>query len=755
MTTAFDSEAAKQEGARPRALIQIDLPISGTIYLSDQQITLGGDTYRPLIKEWGDILVAEDAAGNFDITILNHNDPAYGRFSDYEKSNILTNATVRVYKWFEGLASLDKSPEFKGVIDDWHYNSSECSISVNDGTHQEHKKLPAKTLNYLDYTNARQEDIGKFFPIIYGETGEVLNAQKINKGYGSAPSILINKALRKYLVAGHVSYNVPTAVWCTITGISDGYAYMEGCTANANDGGYSTITLPASMLCGYFLSAMTTGNYFANTAQNPQNVCDRNTGTTALLNATYPLLDVMVGSLDKQIGTIHKVKIATSAAHSGCRTRWAGPKAKLYSGCSAGATSIQIDSGAGFDNSGYMDVANGDRISYTSLTEDSSGSFWTVGGIPASGEDAILAHSANDPVVMVGPWYTLSTAEVDITADRDWSNFDFYKFEIIIEWQSGANYTPSYVGFRVEFELSEYPEVYVPIKGWTLTNRRNAIEQIKHIYTNYLGRAPGDIGSTFSTAIADLEALGYKTDFSANEEINSKDLITRLLKECQARFWLDGDGKPQVKIFKFGQRASRTISYDTDIVDPDGTGFVVKNTGVDQIYNEVYVKFAKDYATGDYTQEYHINTTDASPADASRVASAAQSKADYRTTNRLTVECPDIQDPATALLLLQYSFDYYHRQRKVCEFAVSLKQHGIAIGDIVWPSHPLNPGSKSMEVTNILKSGNILKITVREYGDELVLSDGVRFSDSVTLRYGQGYGKDGYGAKYGGNWVTA
>lgn len=748
MTTAFDNETQRQEGARPRALVQIDLPVSGTIYLSDQQIVLGGNTYRPLIKEWGDILIEEETTGNFDLTILNHNDPTYGRFSDYEKSNIFTNASIRVYKWFEGLTAADMQPDFKGVIDDWHYNTTDLIISVNDGTHQEHKKLPVKSLNYLEYTNARQEDIGKFFPIIYGETGEELNAQKINKGYGSVPALLINKAQRKYLVAGHVSYNVPTAVWCALSGISEGYAYMEGCTANTNDGGYSTISLPAQMMAGYYLASLAVGNYFTNTAQNAANVCDRDTGTSALLNATYPLLDVMVGSVEK-LGTVSKVKIATSAAHSGCRTRWAGPKAKLYAGCNSGATSIQIDSGAGFDTSGSMEI-NGDTFSYTSLTEDSSGAFWTVGG--CSGVD--ISHSTNDPVVMVGPWHTLVTAEIDVTADRDWSNFDFYKFEIVVQWQSGANYTPSFVGFRLEFELTEYPEVYVPIKGWSLTNRHNAIEQVKHIYTNYLNRATGDIGDTFTTAIADLQTLGWKTDFSANEEVNSKDLIMELLKECKTRFWLDGQGKPQVKVFKFGEKAGRLISYDTDIIDLDGTAFTVRNTSIDEVYNEIYVRFAKDYASGKYTKEYFINATEAFPADATRVASAAQSKTDFKTTNRLTMECPHVQDEATTLLLLQYLFDYNHRQRKLYEFTVSLKQYAVQRADIIWVQHPLNPSNKSMEVTKVVKSGNTLKVTAREYGNEAVVFDTVRFTDSITRTLGQGFGWDGFGTKFGGNWTT-
>ncbi|MBI3582369.1 MAG: hypothetical protein HY096_00280 [Nitrospinae bacterium] len=753
-TTAFKTEAQKQEGAKPRGLLQIDLNVSGTLYISDQPITIGANTYRALIKDWGNTLTGEDTIGNIEITLLNHNDATYGRFSNYDKTDLLTNATVRVYKWFDGLVEADMEPLFKGVIDDFSYTLNEFRLSINDGTQQEHKQLPAKKLSFYDYPNAKQDDIGKMLSIVYGETGEILNAQKINKGYGSVPAVLIDKASRKYLVAGHVGYSIPSSVWVGLSGLPDGYAYMEGCTGNANDGGYSTIILPEKMLCGYFLSAFAVGAWFTNTAQNPANVCDRNTATSATLNTTYPLLDVMVAGMDKG-GDIKKVKIATSAAHTGCRTRWAGPKAKLYEACSAGATSIKIDSGAGMDFSGFMDIANGDRISYTSLTEDSGGAFWTVGGIPGSGADSVSSsHSVNDPVVMVGDWLTLSTAEVDITSQRDWSNFDFYKFEIIIEWQSGANYTPSYVGFRIEFEITEYPQIFAAVKGWSLTNRRNAIEQVKHIFTNYLNRASGNIGDSFADAIADLETLNWKTDFSVHEEINSKELIAEILKECKTSFWLDGQGKTQVKVFKFSKASTKYISYDTDIIDPDGNDFKVTHTSVDEVYNEVYLKFAKDYNSGNFTKEYYITPTTAYPADSDRVSAASQSKTDYKTTNRLTVECPYIQDDTTALNLLQYYFDYYHRRREIFEFSVSLKYFDIQIGDIAFPSHPLNHNSKSANVIKIIREENIVKVTGREYGSEVSVADTVRFSDSIVRRLGQGYGKDGYGVKYGGNFTT-
>ena len=735
-TTAFQTETQKQEGAKPRGLVQIDLDVSGTLYISDQPITIGANTYRALIRDWGDILTGEKEIGNLEISLLNYNDATYGRFSNYDNTDRLTNAAVRVYKWFDGLTEADIEPLFKGVIDDFSYTLNEFRLSVNDGTQQEHKQLPEKKLSFYDYTNARQEDISKLFPTIYGETGEILNSQKINKGYGSIPTVLIDRSLRKYLAAGHVSYSVPSTVWVGLSGLPDGYAYMEGCTGNVDDGGYSTIILPEKMLCGYFLSAMATGIWFTNSAQNPNNVCDRDIYTAALLNTSYPLLDVMVVGIDN-LGALKKVKIVTSAAHAGCRTRWAGPKAKLYEACSSGATSIKIDSGAGMDASGYMDI-DGDRISYTSLTEDSSGAFWTVGGIPASGADSVSSsHSINDPVVMVGDWLTLSTAEVDITSQRDWSNFDFYKFEIIIEWQSGANYTPSYVGFKIEFELSDYPDLYTATKGHNLNYRRNAIEQIKHIYINYLDRVSEDIGNSFLTAISVLENLNWKTDFAIIEEKFSKDIIDELIKECKGRFWFDGDNKPQIKIFQFNEVPGRAIFYDTEIVDPDRNGFHISNTAIDEVYNEIYLKFSKDYAKDSFMEEYYITPTAAYPADAARVNEALISKNRYKTTNRLNVECPYIKDKATALKLLQYYFDYYKKQKNLFEFNVTLKHFDIQIGEIIYVFHPLNVNKKSMEVIKIIKDENLIKIKAMEYASDV-------------QKFGHGYGKDDYGIKYGG-----
>jgi len=750
-TAAFNTEAAKKEGAKPRALLQIDLPVAGTLYLSDQEITIGANTYKPLISDWGDLLTAEDTTGNFDLTILNHDDPTDGRFSDYEVDNIFTNGSVRLYKWFSGLAEADMKPDFKGVIDSKSYNLRDMTLTINDGSHMEHKPLPVKTLSFYDYTNARQDDYNKYFPFCYGELGEELNAAKINKGFGSAPTRLINKGQRKYIVAGHVSYSLPTTVWAYFTALPDGYAYIEGCTVNANDGGFSTVVIPSDLLCRYFHSALTEGNYFTCTAQNPENVTNRDTATTALLNTTYPLLNVAVGPVD-EAGDISKVIIATSAAHTGCRTRWAGPRSYVYTAITAGDTSIQIDSGAGIDNSGYMEI-NGDRFTYTSLTDN--GSYWTVGGIPDTGADSLnSSHSVDDPVVMVGPWYTLTTAEIDVTADRDWSKFDLYKFELVVEWQSGADYEPSWVGFRLEFVAKDYPNVYVPIKGYSLTYRQNAVEQIKHIFTTHLGRSSGDIGATFAQAISDLEAEGWKTDFSLHDVMNSREIIKGLKESCKGRYWLDGEGKPQIKIFKFGEKSSRVFSYDVDIIDPEGTGFTVSDTPVDEIYNTVRINFRKGYHTGQYTEQYYITPTEAYPADATRVAAAAASKSDYNTENELIFDAPYIQDEATALKLLQYLFDYYHRQRKILNLVTALMHHDVTIGEIVWVVYPVGIWSKSYEVTGIRKEGNLLHITVREYGTETLIADQVSLSDAVAWRHGQGLGKDGLGDELGGTWTS-
>ena len=311
------------------------------------------------------------------------------------------------------------------------------------------------------------------------------------------------------------------------------------------------------------------------------------------------------------------------------------------------------------------------------------------------------------------------------------------------------------MGFRIEFELSEYPKIFAAVKGWSLTNRRNAAEQVKHIYTQYLGRASGDIGDTFATVITDLETLNWKTDLSVYEENNSKELIKEILKEAKTLFWLDGQGKPQVKVFKFGIASTKYISYDIDIIDIDGSDFKVTHTSVDEVYNEVYLKFAKDYSSGNFTQEYYITPTASYPADATRVASALQSKNDYKTTNRLTVECPHIQDTTTALNLLQYYFDYHHRRKEMFEFSVTLKFYALQLGDIIYVNHPLNHNNKSSNVIKIVRKDNTLRITSREYGSEISVADTIQFSDSITRRFGQGYGRDGYGSKYGGNFATA
>lgn len=177
LTAAFI--AAKNSATRkPRQLLVFQFPTAGNIYASDQQITLGGVTYLPLVENWGQL---SDATGmdsdisaetrQMNITLWNGGSKP---FSEYFLQEDPEDVEVLLYQWFDGLADADKLLLDRFVVQD--------PISFDEASRLLTLDLVSINMRYVGkcgatvttalWPYALPEHVGQAIPLIIGDAGE-------------------------------------------------------------------------------------------------------------------------------------------------------------------------------------------------------------------------------------------------------------------------------------------------------------------------------------------------------------------------------------------------------------------------------------------------------------------------------------------------------------------------------------------------------------------------------------------------------
>jgi len=177
LTTAF-ALAKNAASRKPRQLLVFQFPIAGNVYVSDQEITLGGKTYLPLVEDWGRL---EDAAGAEDefssevrqmaVTLWNGGSKP---FSGYFLQEDPENVEVLLYQWFAGLADADKLLLDRFVVQDpikFDERSRLLTLDlVSVNMRYTGRCGPTVTTDLWPY--ALSEHVGRAIPMIFGSAGE-------------------------------------------------------------------------------------------------------------------------------------------------------------------------------------------------------------------------------------------------------------------------------------------------------------------------------------------------------------------------------------------------------------------------------------------------------------------------------------------------------------------------------------------------------------------------------------------------------
>lgn len=657
---------------------------------------------------------------------------------------------------------------FAGHIDSWSYTLNRLTLELTGTQRAEARALPENVVGINSWPNAGQSE-GKSYPEVYGSPGAALDSDKINDGIGSVPAVLVNRSTLQYVVAGHALTSVAgetneantVALWCAIPGYTGGYGYLEGCSfdlsATDTDGNtIATVTLPAVTIPIVYLPTLAEGSYFANTATSPENA----TGRTANLATLSPgdILQLAVSSGLEQAGNnVLRVWIATSTTNADLRVRWTGPQSQTVAG---GTTSgPRVDSVSGWDASGKVEIS-GTVYDYTGITEISA-SVWQLDvsgyGGPTTGSLA---------ATMVGAWQTVTSVDMEVTDQRDWTKGDFYKFELELENTSGSiGRDIQFLGFRVEVELSGYPEVYVPCEGTNVTFRstdygasQNPVLQVEDVHTRLLAlNETNRIGATFDTALSLLAAWSF--DFALVRQTGSAEFLDEIARQSKLFLWRDAgssgvgdtstDSRVQVGVYRLNTPSDLSITQAADIIDTDGDGFEVAYIPPEDVYNRVYLHWGHDYATGAFTEQYWITEADSYPVDTTRQAAAAVSQAEYGLTNTLTIEAPYIQDESTALLFLQFLFDFHRVRRKRIQVRVPA-QLNVSAGSIVAITHDLLDQPESFIVESVSRQGDVITLECLSVSLEGAYEAGIGYDLSADVDVWSAWGSAEFFETWGG-----
>jgi hypothetical protein len=171
--------------------------------LSDSDRILDGDKYRGLVLGWGgfahsvvlDTFTTSTAALN-NLTISNKDDAiSGGRFSDLFNSQNYVNRKFTLHMGAVGVAFADHAQVAQGIITDQvKQNANNLTLRLVEDISSVQKEIPATKIDSGTYANAPAKNVGKPFPLGFGDFG-------LKTDIGTIPSGAAN--FDRHFVKGH------------------------------------------------------------------------------------------------------------------------------------------------------------------------------------------------------------------------------------------------------------------------------------------------------------------------------------------------------------------------------------------------------------------------------------------------------------------------------------------------------------------------------------------------------------------------
>ena len=182
MTAALQAALAGRS-RRPRQLLEINFPTSGTLYLSDQPLGVADGLdheYLPLVEDWGALAASTGDARARDhglirqcsITLWNGGDTP---FSDYFISNPAETTEVLLYQWAVGLTDADKFLIDRFFIaDPIEFNEASRLLTLDLVSLPWRWEMPiGSVVTRADWPYADAGEIGNAIPLALGSPGQI------------------------------------------------------------------------------------------------------------------------------------------------------------------------------------------------------------------------------------------------------------------------------------------------------------------------------------------------------------------------------------------------------------------------------------------------------------------------------------------------------------------------------------------------------------------------------------------------------
>ncbi len=267
--------------------------------------------------------------------------------------------------------------------------------------------------------------------------------------------------------------------------------------------------------------------------------------------------------------------------------------------------------------------------------------------------------------------------------------------------------------FSKILQLNEKSKIYVSIKGrmfedtWDARKTaadliENPADVIEKILRDDLGVVAGAINTTDFDTVSGTDRSGWKLAYSIMKEINSINEIQKICEEVFCFYFVNHEGKHTIKALKTSGSAAKTLSWGDVRTEGDDrkSTFEVKQSPREQVFNEFFVHYDKDPATGDYQKVAFIKNPSAGSYSANYVSTMHSgsdlygnestywgychtSYSTYGFTSTKHIYLDRIRDDVTAENVLAIAIKWFYLRKAETRFKTQLQNCDLEIGDLV------------------------------------------------------------------------
>lgn len=550
------------------------------------------------------------------------------------------NWPIYIYKYIESEAintTTDCFNVFTGHVADYSYDavSKKYTIEVAHYSNLQHKELPTSFVTREDHPKSPESSWGMPKPILYGEW-DMVNSPSWDYHHNSfhvAPSVCIDSHDGIFLFAHHECKTLNTSDLAVYIDELSTYGYglkdNAGTYPSTSVAGPTTASFALAAGASYFqidyiyLIPNLRGTTSAITTEDISKIIDRDVNTTLALTVDYA---AKLNFSEPKItfpGAADTTLLSSFNLHCLVTNYLGAPTSRLriYNA----ATAAYTDTGAVFSSSGMKDYSFGpnalwagnrtDRYGDAMLDTDifswdeiaryeyvldvGAGATCTVSVVCISLVDMVIQSSLE---LAVPPRYTPKPRrdrEVSLPYDYGLGNA-FYR--------PGRNHKLSELGISNVFAEIRGRKCGAFIDDVGRANSFNATDT--NVLSNFIAesiiRDELGLGSTnIDVASFDdvAESQMTRMAFSVNQQINSRDLLRELGFFSNSIFFPTPEDNIW-KIFNFPTTPSTSVA-DIQFSDIKITRFYW--TSMDNLTNEVTIRYQLDYASQKYLGEYHVS----------------------------------------------------------------------------------------------------------------------------------------------------